>query len=95
MFKTIADVRRRAREAGCHFFDRDTMRFLASRVRSKLYAGRYFITSEGASFTVREAEDCGADGLIVRIPATQVFQQHLRIEYARKACRELAREVRE
>ncbi|MGO9964460.1 MAG: hypothetical protein ACLPUG_13680 [Acidimicrobiales bacterium] len=46
MFKTIEDVKRANREAGYHFFDKDTCRFFGSRIGETLYAGRYFITSE-------------------------------------------------
>lgn len=43
---TIADVKAQNRRAGQHFFDRDTMKFLNSRVESTLMKGNYFITSE-------------------------------------------------
>ena len=46
MFKTIEDVKRANREAGYHFFDKDTCRFFGSRTGETLYADRYFITSE-------------------------------------------------
>jgi len=44
--KTIADVRKKNKEAGYYFFRPDAMRFFKSKVESKLYEGGYFITSE-------------------------------------------------
>lgn len=93
-FKTISDVRRANREAGQHFFDRDTMRFFGSRVVSGLYAGRFFVTSEkgpydtARTYTVREAEPDGG------IETCGDFQEYRHIEDAREAARNLAREVR-
>lgn len=93
-FRTIADVRRANREAGQHFFDRDTMRAFGSRVVSSLYAGRFFVTreyGEGSNYPgpvkyhVREAEPSG------RILSHERFAT---LEDAREAARNLAREVR-
>lgn len=43
---TVADVRAAVKAAGSHWFDRDTIRFWGTRVRSGLYAGRIFVTGE-------------------------------------------------
>lgn len=42
---TIPEIRLRNKEAGHHFFDRDTMAFFNSKVYEVVY-GRYFVTSE-------------------------------------------------
>ena len=65
-------------KVGQHFFDEGAMRFFSSRVHSKVYGGRFFVTSEqdaheyGAwngerRYTVREClngyiETCGGFG---------------------------------
>ena len=92
VFRTIADVRRANREAGQHFFDRDTMRAFGSRVVPGLYGGRFFVTREREAgepyvYHVREALP---DGKI----QTPAFSWHSTAEDARDACRKLAREVR-
>lgn len=60
--RTIGELKEANREAGFHFFDRDSMRFFRSRVLPNLYVGCggiYFVTSEQfsdaskRSFTVR------------------------------------------
>ncbi len=48
---TIREIRSRNAQRGHHFFDRDTMRFFASRVLDGCYpaadgSGTYFVTSE-------------------------------------------------
>lgn len=93
-FKTIADVRRANREAGQHFFDRDTMHFFSSRVVSSLYAGRYFITAESypetgrTTYAVREVREDG----FIKVDISSM--RHMDIEDAREAARNLGREVR-
>lgn len=47
-----------------NFFSRETMRFWKSRVNSKVYGGRYFVTSEQdfsgvRKYTIRELTDNG------------------------------------
>ena len=39
-------IKRANARAGHHFFEASSMRFFASRVGSKVYGGRYFVTSE-------------------------------------------------
>ena len=46
MSRTMADVRRHNKEAGYHFFDRDTMAFWGSKVMTPLYANNTFVTSD-------------------------------------------------
>lgn len=43
---SLADVKELNREAGQHFFDRDTMRFFKSTIETGLLKGGYFITGE-------------------------------------------------
>ena len=47
---TMADVKRRNKEAGYFFFSPGTMKFFACRIESELIRGKYFITSEKAGF---------------------------------------------
>jgi len=63
MFDNITQVKKAHKAQGGHFFDPQAMRFFNSKVESKVYAGRYFVTSERcgssiarskARFTVRE-----------------------------------------
>ncbi len=46
VYANIADIKRANKALGHYFFEPDTMRFFNSRVGSKVYGGRYFITSE-------------------------------------------------
>lgn len=60
----IGKIRRRNAAAGQYFFSPGAMRFFDSIVYSKVYGGRYFITSERApgfkrKFIIREALDSG------------------------------------
>ena len=43
---TLAEAIEKYNETGGHFFDKETMRFFGSRIESKLYKNRCFITSE-------------------------------------------------
>ena len=45
-FHTVNEIKQLARDCGNHFFDSDNMRYFSSRVGSKVYGGKYFITSE-------------------------------------------------
>jgi hypothetical protein len=45
-YHNVNEIKQLARDCGNHFFAPDTMRFFRSRVGSKVYAGKYFITSE-------------------------------------------------
>jgi len=62
---TIADIKRNNKNAGYHFFDRDTMRFFNSRIETGLYKDNTFITSEQfdynspREYTIRRALEGG------------------------------------
>mgnify|MGYP001156849128 CR=1 FL=1 len=62
---TMTDIKRNNKEAGHHFFDRDTMRFFNSRIESGLYKDNTFITSEQfdynspREYTIRRVVDGG------------------------------------
>jgi hypothetical protein len=67
-YKTIEDIKKANKNRGHHFFEKDTLHFFDSRVESRVYGGRFFVTSEqdhGATyemprrFTVRRCEDDG------------------------------------
>jgi NADPH-dependent ferric siderophore reductase len=45
-FTNIYQIKQLARDCGNHFFDPDSMRFFDSRILSRVYGGRYFVTSE-------------------------------------------------
>lgn len=63
---TIEEIKQNNARAGYHWFASDTMRFFSSRVLPKVYAGRFFITSEDSgiegyprSYSIRMARDSG------------------------------------
>lgn len=91
-FLNIADVRRANKAKGHHWFDKATMEFFASRIESRLIAGRYFITSEKTgfddetrAFSVRVAHDDGS------INTLSEFQEYADLDAARAAVRLLAK----
>lgn len=94
MFKTIVEVKEANKQSGNHFFDRATMRFFNSRIESRLYGGKYFVTSERFSpelrrrYTVREATENG------NVKTVNGFQGCKTLEDARGQCRQLAKEAR-
>lgn len=98
---TIAEVKEKNREAGQHFFEKDTMRFFDSRIESKVYQGTYFVTSEqfhGLAgdgerlFTIREFDyETGK----VDTAGNTRFQEFTSLEVARERIRELITEWRE
>jgi hypothetical protein len=71
---TIAEIQRRNRDRGSHFFDADTLRFFRSRILPTVHVGAthaYFVTSERYDddaprlYTVRSCDvsgDCGTVG---------------------------------
>lgn len=62
---TLAEVKRRNRAAGFHFFEAGTMRFFNSKVETGVYGRGYFVTSETPDhdvprlYTVRLARETG------------------------------------
>lgn len=56
MFTNITQIKKANAESGYHFFARNTMRFFASKVESKVYAGCLFLTSEKAGFNAEARE---------------------------------------
>lgn len=65
---SIAAIRAANKAAGHHWFDRDTMKFFASKVHPTVYGGKYFIASKRydddseAVWTVHIAESDGKVG---------------------------------
>lgn len=63
----MQDIKQANRDAGFHFFDRDTMRFFDSRILSQVYSGPggvFFVTSERGpagprGYTVRQRLENG------------------------------------
>lgn len=47
---TIKAIKEANKAIGHHFFEADTMRFFSSRILPRVYAGKYFITSEKRCF---------------------------------------------
>ena len=45
-YTSINQIISEAQSAGSHFFDEATLRFFSSRIKSNIYGGCYFITSE-------------------------------------------------
>ena len=50
MYKSIQDIQKANKEINNHWFDKSTMRFFNSRVGSKVYGGKYFISSEKSPY---------------------------------------------
>ena len=91
MFQSISELKAKNRERGSHFFSPSTMRFFHSRIESRLYGGRFFITSEQREyttprrFTVREALPSGD------IRTVGEFHAYVHIADARAVCRALCK----
>ena len=65
MFKSMAEVKQANKNSDRYWFHRDTMRFFKSIVYDRIYAGKYFITSEKGpngirGYTVRCANEYGS-----------------------------------
>jgi hypothetical protein len=94
MYRTMAELRKANTDAERFFFSPSTMRFFKSRVVSKLYGGRYFITREwagdmGGIHTVRMANDDASIDTVYS--STGEAHRYWDIEDARAVCRALAR----
>jgi hypothetical protein len=89
-FKTIAEVRAANRAIDNHWFDRSTMRFFNCVIESKLYGGRFFVTSERMNlsdpkkYTIREALPSGD------VRTVSGFRKFSFLEDARYMARHLA-----
>lgn len=89
MFKTMAEVRQANQAIGNTWFSDDNMRFFHTLIESKLYAGRYFITSDAMTldsvrkYSVREADKDG------RISTIGEFHSYLTLEDAEDAIQSL------
>lgn len=65
-FANITEIKAVNKAAGGHWFEPATLRFFRSRVESKVYGGKYFVTSEQQDdlsqrkYTVREAHPDGS-----------------------------------
>lgn len=65
MYKTIAEIKAKNKEAGNYWFSEDTMRFFGTKIETGVIYDRYFITSEDnfnrteRFFKVRKADDSG------------------------------------
>lgn len=95
-FATIADVKAANEAAGCFFFSPRTMRFFNSRVDSRIYGGRFFVTSERQDadhprlYTVREV---GADGRVDDAAGGGGFQAYRTLQGARNRAQRLAEQA--
>lgn len=93
-FISMDEVREANRELGHHFFDKETIRFFGSRVGSKLYGGRFFVTSEldfyrtDRRYSVRFVEDDGS------VSTTVDFREYGSWREAHAAARKAARDWR-
>ena len=94
-FARMSDVRAASKQAGGHFFDRDTMHEHRSIVESELYAGVLFITSEVTwgqerrRYAIRYVIPTGA---IYTLTEVHRFDT---IEQARDMARQVAKRIRE
>jgi len=89
MFETMRDIKNANHRAGFNWFDAGTMRFFNSRVGTKVYGGRYFVSSEQNGdnprrYTVRKALPSG------RIETVGDFGAYKTLGEATKEARRLA-----
>lgn len=86
----INNIKAANKAAGGSFFDKDAIDFFRSHVKSQVYGGRYFITSEQFTsesprlYTVRESLPDG------HIRTVGEFQAYTTAREARAKARELA-----
>lgn len=88
---TIEQIKSANAAAGFHFFEPDTLRFFRSRIGSKVYGGRFFVTSEegpsgGRRYTVREALPDGRIQTIEPFYALTYGQAHAAARRCVRAC---------
>lgn len=85
----MADVMRINKEKGQYFFTPDTMRFFKSKVESKLYKDKYFITSEQAPDMPRKYSVRKFDKKTGDISTVGEFQAYGSKESAKEALKKL------
>ncbi len=93
-WESVEDIAIANKNIGHHWFDKDSMRFFASRVCwGEVYAGCFFISSEQDKprqpfrrYTIRKANDRG------EIDTHGDFQQYTSLAMAKRAARKLAPE---
>ena len=99
MFVSMYDLRGAVAESGSHFFDRDTLRFFRSRIGSKLYGGRLFVTSEQAGddsprrYTIRMVRQY-LDRPMLDVTKVGGFQHFRTYDAAHSTARRLGQQLR-
>lgn len=72
---SINEIQRRMRDAGSHWWDRDSMRFFGTRVASSVYSGPggvFFVTRDGRNFDWRETGNTGYSVREYRVDANDI-----------------------
>lgn len=98
-FVSVYDLRGAVVESGCHFFDRDTLRFFRSRIGSNIYGGRLFVTSEQAGddsprlYTIRMVRQY-LDRPMLDVTTVGGFQRFKSYSGAHSAARKLGAQLR-
>lgn len=91
VYESVAEIRRRNKDAGQHWFDPDSVRFFRSRVGRRVYGGKYFISSEQFDdstprrWTIRVADENG------RIHEVGQFQEYDSYRAAERALQRILR----
>lgn len=94
MFKTIDEIKAANKQAGENWFSADSLSFWNSRIWTKVYGGRYFVTSDGPDengvvdrrYSVRVASD---DGTVKTAEGTE-FREFSTAQAAAEKAQELA-----
>lgn len=97
---TIADMKAMHKEKGGHFFDRKTMRFFGTRIKSTLYKNGCFITSEYTNFdrvrrayTMRYFDEKTGNVYTVKVYGVRGFNACTTLERAREIARSFNKET--
>ena len=82
VYTSMSDVITANEQTGGHWFDKSSMRFFKTKIKSRLIAGKRFITSEcgpdeRTRYTIREAQPDGS------IDTIGEFQQFSTLEKAK------------
>lgn len=69
MYSSIDEIIKKNKNIGQYWFSTDTMKLFKTRISSKIYGGKYFVTSDifmynKRLYTVREAKPDGSIGTI-------------------------------